>query len=82
MTRRHPPLSRPALVCDSAHMDVDWIPDYGELPKRGLRVPLEGSEDDAVAAVLEQLNAGGATPGEAEVRDLVREARAGAAKPD
>lgn len=61
-------------------MDVEWIPDYGELLKRGLRLPLEGSEDDAVAAVLEQLDAGGATPGEVEVRDLVREARAGAAK--
>ena len=58
-------------------MKIEWTPDFGELVKRGLTIPLEGSEDDAVAAVREQLDAGGATPGDMELRDLVRDARAG-----
>lgn len=62
-------------------MNIEWTPDHGELLKRGLTIPLEGNEDEAVAAVLAQLDAGGATPGDLEVRELVRDARAGHAKP-
>ena len=62
-------------------MNIDWTPDHGELLKRGLTIPIEGSEDEAVAAVLDQLNAGGATPSDTEVRELVRDARAGQSRP-
>ncbi|MGM1030430.1 MAG: hypothetical protein ACQEWM_11285 [Actinomycetota bacterium] len=62
-------------------MAISWTPDHGELLKRGLTIPIEGSEDEAVAAVLDQLDAGGAVPGEAEVRELVRDARAGRTRP-
>ncbi|SFS08499.1 hypothetical protein SAMN04487783_1109 [Agrococcus baldri] len=63
-------------------MSIDWVPDYGELLKRGLSIPLEGSENDAVDAVLAQLNAGGAVPPESEVRQLVQDARKGAKRHD
>ncbi len=59
-------------------MSIPWVPDYGQLLRSGLSIPLEGSEDDAVAAVLSQLDAGGAVPAEAEVRQLVQDARKGA----
>ncbi|GEK80218.1 hypothetical protein [Agrococcus baldri] len=59
-------------------MSIEWVPDYGELLKRGLSIPLEGSEDDAVEAVMQQLDAGGAVPAEADVRQLVQDARRGA----
>jgi hypothetical protein len=41
----------------------------------GLRVPADGSEEDAVRDVTAQLEALGATPNEAEVRRIVRENR-------
>ncbi|WP_238963860.1 hypothetical protein KN248_013000 [Mycobacterium paraintracellulare] len=43
----------------------------------GLQIPLEGSEDDAVRTVVQQLSNMGATPNEPEVRRIVREARGG-----
>lgn len=63
-------------------MSIPWTPDYGELLKRGLSIPLEGSEDDAVAAVRDQLDAGGAVPPDAELRQLVQDARKGAKRHD
>lgn len=63
-------------------MSIAWTPDYGELLKRGLTIPLDGSEDDAVNAVLQQLDAGGAVPAEPEVRQLVQDARKGAKQQD
>ncbi|WP_413318112.1 hypothetical protein AA0Z99_13215 [Agrococcus sp. 1P02AA] len=58
-------------------MAIEWIPDYGELLKRGVTIPLEGTEDDAVAAVMQLLDAGGPLPSHTDVRQLVQDARAG-----
>ena len=59
-------------------MSIQWTPDYGELLKRGLSIPLEGSEHHAVETVRQQLDAGGAVPPESEIRQLVQDARKGA----
>lgn len=44
----------------------------------GLNIPLEGSEDDAIRSVIDQLTAMGATPNEAAIAQKVREVRAAA----
>jgi hypothetical protein len=41
----------------------------------GLTIPLGGTEEDAIASVKEQLVNMGATPNDAEVEGIVREAR-------
>ncbi|OBF42575.1 hypothetical protein A5719_03350 [Mycolicibacterium peregrinum] len=49
-----------------------------DLEKRmsaGIRVPLDGSEADAIRSVKDQIKKMGATPDDAEVRKMVREAR-------
>ncbi|WNG89733.1 hypothetical protein C6A87_011595 [Mycobacterium sp. ITM-2016-00317] len=42
----------------------------------GLQVPTGGSEDDAVRSVEDQLRKAGLTPNTAEIRRIVRDARA------
>ena len=44
----------------------------------GINVPLEGSEDDAIRSVIDQLTAMGVTPNEAAIAEKVREVRAAA----
>ncbi|WP_404312509.1 hypothetical protein LG314_01230 [Agrococcus terreus] len=62
---------------------TDTDPDFERFLDRGFRVPLDGSEEDAVASVLEQLNgAGGPVAAESEVLRFVQAARAGAAERD
>ncbi|WP_205877584.1 hypothetical protein [Mycobacterium camsae] len=41
----------------------------------GVRVPLEGSESDAVQSVKRQLEDMGAVPNESEVKKMVRKSR-------
>jgi hypothetical protein len=41
----------------------------------GVQVPLDGSEEDAVRSVIEQLQSMGVTPNDANVREIVRQAR-------
>ncbi|MFN6544743.1 hypothetical protein [Mycolicibacterium nivoides] len=41
----------------------------------GVRVPLDGSEADAIRSVKDQLKKMGATPDDGEVRKIVRKAR-------
>ncbi|WP_139809358.1 hypothetical protein [Mycobacterium avium] len=43
----------------------------------GVRVPLDGSEENAVRSVIEQLQSMGVTPNDANVREIVRQARNG-----
>jgi hypothetical protein len=43
----------------------------------GVQVPLDGSEDDAIRSVKDQLKKMGATPNDSNVRKIVREARKG-----
>ena len=49
----------------------------GKLPEKGWKVPVDGSEADAVRAVEKQMRAGGMEPNRAGVKKLVREVRAG-----
>jgi hypothetical protein len=41
----------------------------------GVHIPPDGSEDDAVRSVTDQLKKMGTTPNDANVRKMVREAR-------
>ena len=43
----------------------------------GIQIPLEGSEEDAVRSVKDQLKKMGATPNDSEVEKMVRDARNG-----
>lgn len=43
----------------------------------GIHIPLEGSEEDAVQSVKDQLTKMGATPDDTNIRKVVRDARAG-----
>jgi hypothetical protein len=40
-----------------------------------VRIPLDGSEDEAIQSVKEQLRAKGATPDDSEIQQAVRNAR-------
>jgi hypothetical protein len=43
----------------------------------GIEIPLDGSEEDAIRSVKDQLKEMGATPNDSEVEKLVRDARNG-----
>jgi uncharacterized protein YpuA (DUF1002 family) len=43
----------------------------------GVQIPLEGTEEDAIRSVKDQLKNMGVTPNDAEVERIVRNARSG-----
>ncbi len=55
------------------HMDEPQLDSESQFAD--LRVPLGGSEDEAIRSVTEQLTSMGVTPNEAPVQKIVRQAR-------
>lgn len=63
--------------------DFEFNPDFLQWFSKGLRVSLDGTEDDAIHSVRHQLKEMGLTPNDAEIARIVHDARSGAlASPD
>jgi hypothetical protein len=51
--------------------------DLEEQFSAGIQIPADGSEDDAIRSVKDQLEQMGVTPNDSEVRKMVRDVRNG-----
>ncbi len=51
------------------------VRDVEKRVSKGIQIPLDGSEDEAIRSVKDQLKKMGLTPNDSEVRRLVRDRR-------